>query len=267
MRSTLSKWSIASVLFVSLFMSASCTSDNGDDPVTPNGNENFFWIHFEGDSAKIMFSSLQTFDADGEDAIRLDQFVSENLIPMFVDKQGTSYDARVLYSYQIVGEDGFSASTNRGYANNTWDHLHLGHVMKDTRQVVFPDEKIDLPGAFNIKDALRIYIHRKFDVTAADSTVFVELRSLTPVMVTNRDNVQEEAIPLKEIISTLLPSPDAHTYSMNALDGFGPSTDMTWMEFQSGYWLLSSKTTMFTDTSLAGGSYKLKVLERLVVKP
>ena len=94
---------------------------------------------------------MATIDVDGEKAIQLSTFITRELIEdttliiVFTDKNGNTYEGRELYSYQVAGEDGFSASV-KGYLNNCWEHMGLGYIMKDTRDVIFPDNAIDLPG-------------------------------------------------------------------------------------------------------------------------
>jgi hypothetical protein len=241
-------------------------SKEENNPVIPDDSDKYFMVYFNNDSVKIEFKNLPKFNADGEEAIKLNFFIDTSLVHPFIDKDTVSHDSRSLYSYQIEGDDGFSASENRGYPNNIWDHLFLGHVITSNRQVIFPDNQIDLPGAYNIKTSRRIYIHRKFDLDFTDSVYIVDLDNITPVQILNPDNVLEAAIPLKDVVTAKVSNPDVYSYNMLALDNFGPTADMTWTQFQSGYWLLSSEKTMFTDTSLVGGRYKLKVLEKILIK-
>lgn len=253
------------ITVILMLMVFSCSKED-NNPVTPGDSDKYFWVYFNSDSVKVAFKDLPKFDADGEEAIQLNFFIDTSLIHPFIDKNNVSHDSRSLYSYQIVGDDGFSASGNRGYPNNILDHFFLGHVMNLSRQVIFPDIKIDLPGAYNIKDARRIYIHRKFDLDFTDSVYFVEVNEITPVQILNPNNVLEEAIPLKDVVTNMVTNPDIYNYNILSLDEFGPIADMTWAQFQTGYWLLSSQNTMFTDTTLVGGRYKLKVLEKILIK-
>ena len=255
--------SLFSVIILCFALMMGCGKDN---PTSPEpDDENYLWIHFNADSSKIEFESLPKIDADGEEAIQLSSFIDTTLIHPFRDKNGNPFEARKLYSYQIVGDDGFSASV-KGYSNNTWEHLTLGHILTATRQAVFPDDKIDLAGAYNVKSSRHIYIHRKFDVITPDTTTFVELKKLTPTSVTNPDGQMEDALLLKDFVTALIVAPDNQQYNLRTLDDFGPSTDLTWAQFQTGYWLLTSETTMFTDSALTASRYKLKVLEKILVK-
>ena len=252
------------LILTSILIIAGCAKED-NNPVTPEDSDKYMWVHYNGDSTKILFENLTRFTADGEEAIQLSSFIDTNLIHPFYDKNYVSYDSRLLYCYQIVGDDGFCAS-QKGYPNNIWDDLQLGHILTSGRRVIFPDDKIDLAGAYNVKSASHIYIYRKFDLAFTDSTLCVELRNITPVQVTNSDGNLEEAIPLKDVVAYMIAAPTSFQYDILSLDNFGPSEDMTWDQFQTGYWLLSSEKTMFADTSLSGGKYKVKVLEKILLK-
>ena len=97
--------------------------------------------------------------------------------------------------------------------------------------------------------------------------MFVELRSIATAQITNFDGNLENAIPLKDVVLSFVDSPQNYSYNLRTLDDFGPTTSMTWDQFQTGYWLLTSEKTRFTDTSLVGGAYKLRVLESIQIIP
>lgn len=253
------------IISIILLLVLSCSKED-ENPITPDDSDKYFMVYFNGDSVKVSFTNLPKFDAEGEEAIKLNFFIDTSLVHPFVDKNTVSHDSRPLYSFQIEGDDGFSASGSRGYPNNIWDHLFLGHVITSNRHVIFPDNLIVLPGAYNVKTSRRIYIHRKFDLDFTDSVHIVDLDDITPVQILNPDNVLEAAIPLKDVVTTMVTNPGIYNYNILSLDNFGPTADLTWAQFQTGYWLLSSEKTMFTDTTLVGGRYKLKVLEKILVK-
>jgi len=256
-------FSFFAIMILCVALITGCDKDNPTNPEP--GQDNFLWVHFKADSSKIAFDNLPKIDADGEEAIQLSSFIDTMLISMFRDKNGNLHEARRLYSIQVVGDDGFSASA-KGYPNNTWEHLTLGHILTQTRLVVFPDDKIDLAGAYNVKNVRHIYIHRKFDVSTSDTTAFVELRTVAPTSVTNPDGLVEDALPLKEFVTSFVAMPENFQFSIMALDGYTPPTDLSWDQFQTGYWLLTSEKSMFTDSTVAIGKYQLKVLEKIMVK-
>ncbi len=243
-----------------------CSKDdgNGNPAGSPPASDGYLWVYHAADSAKVAFADMPKIVVDGEEAIQLEEFIDTDLIPMFIDKDEKEWDARLLHSYQVLGEDGFCASS-KGYRNNIWSHMHEGHILTTSRRVVFPDANIDLPGAYNIKAVRRIRVHRKIDVMAPDTTDFFETCQLTPVSVTNWDSQPEEAIALRDLITPLLEHPEDYNYDIVSLDGYSPDGVLTWTQFQTGYWLLSSERTIFTDPGLVSGSYRLKVLEKVVV--
>ena len=260
--------SFQSFLFFLLYYAYSsdidCRMYKKNNEPEPLPSSEYLLIHLKGDSTKIFFNNLPKIDADGEEAIQLPQFVSTTLIPMFEAKDSTLYDSRLLYAYQIVADDGFSASV-KGYSDNIWEHLKLGHILTSNRRVIFPDENIDLPGAYNVKETRHIYIYRKFDVIRPDTSLFYELNDMPIVKITNPEGNLENAVQLKNFIEQIVSDPENHQYNIRSLDDFGPSTNMTWTEFQTGYWRLDSLKTMFTDTTLVGGAYRVKVLDKIMV--
>lgn len=254
------------VALLALVVAGGCSKDNNPVKVEPP-SEAFLWVHFASDSARVEFATLPKIDAGGVEAIQLSEFVDTTLIPPYRDRNGTAYESRALFAYQIVADDGYSASVSKGYPDNIWSHLPLGHILTTTRQVVFPDDKIDLAGAYNVKTARHIHIHRKLDLVKPESTMFVELRSVATTQVTNFDGILENAIPLKDVVLSSVGSPQNYSYNIRALDGFGPSTNMTWSQFETGYWLVNTQQTIFGDTTLVGGRYKLKVLQTIQIIP
>ena len=257
----------ASLMALSAFVVSGGCSKNSN-PVKSNlPSEAYLWVHFESDSAKVAFEELPKIDAGGVEAIQLSEFVDTTLIPLYRDKNGNAYDSRTLFAYQIVADDGYSASGTKGYPDNVWSHMQLGHILTTTRLVVFPDDKIDLAGAYNVKTARHIYVHRKLDLEKPDSTMFVELRSIATTQITNFDGNLENAIPLKDVVLLFVDSPQSYSYNLRTLDNFGPTTNLTWSQFETGFWLMNTQQTIFSDTSLVGGRYKLKVLEKIQIIP
>ncbi|MDW7681914.1 MAG: hypothetical protein SCK70_15235 [bacterium] len=251
------------LIFLLFFCVTHCDKGNPADPGSES--DKFIWVHFQGDSTRVMFDDLPKIDADGESAIQLSAFIDTTIIPIYRDKNGVAHETRRLYAYQITGDDGFSASV-KGYPNNSWEHLTLGHVLTETRLVVFPDDKIDIAGAYNVKNARHIYIHRKFDISSPDTTAFIELRTVTPTSVTNPEGTVEDGLLLMDLVSGYITAPENYRYEIIALDGYTPPTDLDWNQFQTGYWLLDSKKTMFSDSTVAIGKYQIRVLEKILVK-
>ena len=258
-------------IIAALILFSGCSKE--DNPINSNvPTDDYVWVHFEGDSTKLEFSSLPKIDVEeglakgaATEAIRLSAFVDTTLIPIFRDKDGVQYESRNLYAYRIIGDDGFSASV-KGYLDNIWEHMQIGYILVDSRKTLFPDDIKDLPGAYNVKESRHIRINRKIDVTAPDTTGFVRLPDVQVEQVENHDGQMEDAVSLQNIISVYVTDPASHTYTYSTIDGYGPSTDLTWTQFSTGYWLLQSEKAIFTDTALVGGEYKVKALQTITVK-
>ncbi len=256
-------FALACFLLLAMLLVAACDSD--DSPSAPTPPEHHVWVHHAGDSVQVFLNDLPASDLDGLDAVRLDALVSEDLVPPHVAQDMTSYDTRVLYAYLFVGEDGFSPH-DRDYPSNTWDHLALGYILTATRDIVFPDALIDLPGAYNVRDTGSLHVRRKVDVVTADTTGFREIADLTVVSVQNAQGEFEDAVPLAACVEPFVDDPAAHVYHLTAIDGFGTTDAVTWTQLQTGYWLLVSQRTRFTDPDLGAGQYRLRMLERITVQ-
>ena len=231
--------------------------------MTPQEEQHWLTIYHKDDSLRLRLSDYASIDIDGEAAIRLSELVDTNFIQPFQSKGGAAHDARRLYAYHFVGADGFSASVNRGYANNIWEHLNIGFIMLRSRNLLFPKAAIDLPGAYNIKDADKLYLRRKIDIVFPDSTVFVEIGKLAVTTVINTQGVAEAAVAFEEMILAVLSDPGDYSFTIRAIDGAGPGT-LNWQQVRSGYWLLESDRSMFTDPELSTGMYRLSAIERII---
>ncbi len=247
-----------------------CSKENN---VTGPGTEtdSYVYVHLAGDSTKIELDDLPSFDVTSlakawneNDAVWLKDFISATLIPEVEDKDGTLFNARPLYAYRFVGEDGFYAAS-KGYPDNTWDQLDEGYMYTDTRNIVFPDDLLDLAGAYNVKKVRHIYANRKIDITSPDSSGFALVNDFQPQMVDNGDGVLEAAVPLMDIVETIVASPANYNYRLEAVDGYQPPDNLNWTQFRTGYWLLESAKTIFTDPNFATGKYKVKYLRTILV--
>ncbi|MCK5147328.1 hypothetical protein KAR48_11265 [bacterium] len=262
------KISVFLILTIGLLSFSGCAKN---DPTSPELESDYIWTHLAGDSVKVEFDDLQMIDVTAiaktsaeNDGIWLQSFVSETLIPEATDKDGNSYDARNLYAYRQVAEDGFSAIV-KGYADNTWEEMGKGYILIDIRKVVFPDDILDLPSAYNVKDVRHIKIFRKFDVIVSDTTGFTSIDGLTVHQVDNGEGSNESAIALADLILPFVANPAAKTFTLQAIDGYTPPDAISWTQMQTGYWLLESKKTIFTHADLQSGKYKLKYLKSIQV--
>jgi hypothetical protein len=251
------------LLALGLAMILACCGDNS--PTDTGAEGQHVLVYLEGDSIRVRLADLPSFVVDGQTAVQLDGLVSTTMVPIYEDKDGNLHDARVLHSYRIVGDDGFSAS-HKDYPDNIWEHMRIGYMLTTTRNVIFPKTAIDLPGAYNVKAARRVYVERKIDVVAADTMAFYKLADMPIVRVENLDGQVENAVALSGFVALLVGNPAAHSYHITAIDGYGTTTAMSWAQLQTGYWLLESERTIFTDSALQSGRYRLRLLETIGVE-
>jgi hypothetical protein len=251
-------------------------SDDDKKTTEPTVYESIF-VHWMNDSTEVSFENMPSVDLEGEKAIVLTSFITDDIVPgdsiCTEIIKDVAYEARPLYSYRVVGEDGFSANV-KGYPNNIWSDMDNGFILFDTRDVKFPDvpeENFDIAGAYNVKATKHIHIFRKFDVFVNDTVnAIFNLDEMPSAVITNHLGEDEDAISLKSFIDSLVVKypaivPENVTYNMKSVDNFGPTDNMTWAQFQTGYWLKNTKQTYFTDAGLTGGRYKLKLLEKITV--
>jgi hypothetical protein len=244
---------------------AGCSEKSSTGPVVESVR---FFVEVEGAVDTIAVSSLTaiSFPGDTALAVRLSDFVDTSFVRRYVDKDDSVHDTRMLWAYRIIGEDGFNPHDNRGYEDNRWEHLAHGYYLLATDRIVFPDSELDLPGAFNVKSPRTLQLHRKLDIVTPDSVYIREIEDLQVTQVLNMDSVMESAVPLCHcIVDSMVTDPSTCGYRLMAVDGYACST-LTWEQLQTGYWLLSSQHTIFTDTLLQTGKYRLRQLEAILVE-
>lgn len=253
------------ILLVSVAIVAGC-SDKGDNGAGPDpGPAVSIHVVLGELTDSVAASELPRDTIDGEPAVRLSAFVRPEFLPPYIDKDDVAHDTRGLHAYRLVGADGFNPHDNRGYQDNTWAQLDLGYYLIDEDRVVFPDESIDLPGAFNVKSLRTIRVFRKIDVVTDTVTTFREIEDLPVVQVQNLEGQPENAIGLWECIAPpYVSEPATHQYQLRSVDAFSPPA-ITWAQLRTGYWLLTTQRTVFTATELNQGKYKVSALEAIIV--
>ncbi len=213
----------------------------------------------------IAVDELACDTIDGQSAVRLSAFVRSEFIQPYIDKDSAAHDTRCLYTYRLIGEDGFNPHDDRGYEDNLWAHLDVGYYLVDDDRCVFPDENIDLPGAFNIKSPRIIRVLRKIDIVTDKATVIRAIEELPVVQIQNLEGQAESAVALWQCITAPhVSDPAARRYRLRTVDGYSPPS-LTWDQLQTGYWLLNTQRTIFTAPELNQGKYKVFALEAIDV--
>ena len=253
------------IVFGYCVLVAGC-SDKGGKGAGPEPEPGITFHVVLGDRTDtVAVDGLPRDTIDGQAAVRLSAFVRSEFIQPYIDKDTVAHDTRGLHAYRLVGADGFNPHDNRGYDDNVWAHLDLGYYLIDDDRGVFPDENIDLPGAFNIKSLRTIRVFRKIDVVTDTATDFQEIDDLPVVQVQNLEGEMEDAVGLWLCITApYVSEPSAHQYRLRTVDDFSPPA-ITWDQLQTGYWLLNTRRTIFTSPELNQGKYKVFVLEAIDV--
>ena len=262
---------IVAILLVLGFL-AGCSNDEENDNGNGNGTQPVIVKLYLGtDSTEINLRDLTSFEIESEDAVFLNNLISQNFVQPWLDNDSLAWDMRPLHAYRLIGSDGYSPYFHSNhYPDLWWDYTFLGYIFVESRNVIFPDSLIDLPGAYNVDDNDRIQIYRKFDICTSTDTAFVELADITAVPVLNDSGNTENALPLADFIlavDTLVANPTIYTYKVVAVDGFTQNTALTWEQMQTGYWLLESQKTWFLADSLHTGRYKIKAVKEIDVLP
>lgn len=194
----------------------------------------------------------------------LEQFVTQDAVTQITDPSADAEaDFRTLYNYEIIAGDGFSPrlSSNAGYDLN-WSIFKTGFIVPDDNRRTWFDNP-DIPGAFRVKDATKIKLYRKVDVTDSTGTGnYCELHSFSTHQVENWNGEQEAAIKLSDLIVSFS---DVSGVTLAAADGY--SKDYSLEQIQDGYYLLESEVTTFPsfNADMAGGLKKFKKLATIRV--
>ncbi len=232
----------------------------GTDPVTVT-------ITLGNNSLEVNLRDLQSFEIEGLEADSLNNLIPDDFIDPWVDPDTVEWDMRPLHGYRPVGSDGFNPHDDRGYDDLYWEWMSLGFIFVETRNVIFPDSLIDLPGAFNVNDTNEFLIFRKLNVIVPFDSFLVEFDDITPTPVLNPDSVMENALPLSDFLPDTIVTlgPENYAYKVRGMDGFPSNRPLTWEQLQAGYWLLDTEKTWFLADSLQTGHYKVQALARIEV--
>jgi hypothetical protein len=255
-------------LALAICMGAIIGCDDDDDNGTNGGTDPVIVTIVNGSqSEELNLRDLSSIEVEGYDVVFLNNLISETIVPPWYDNDSVAWDTRPLHGYRTIGADGFNPYTNRGYQDCYWDWLSMGYIFVESRDVQFPDELIDLPGAFNVDDTETIEVRRMLKVTVPFDSFMVEFDEITPTTVLNPDSIMESALPLADFVpdTIITLGPENYQYKIVAIDGFTQNDPLTWEQMQVGYWLLDSEKTWFLADSIQSSRYKIKAAEHIEV--
>jgi len=243
-----------------------CSNDEDD---SNNGNEPVIvTVTLGGTSMDVNLRDLPSQEFEGLDGIILNEIISQNLVEPWLDPDSVAWDMRPLHAYRTVGSDGYSPHSHANhYQDLWWDWMSLGYILVESRDVIFPDAWIDLPGAYNVDDTEEILVFRILKVVTPIDSFLVEFDDITQTQVLNPDTVLEAALPLADFVPDTIMAlgPENYQYKIVGIDDFTQNTPLTWEQLQVGYWLLQTEQTWFLSDTLHTGHYKIKAAERLEI--
>jgi hypothetical protein len=260
-------WLLSVIFLLGIGLMVGC-SDDDDDTGTGGGTQPVIvTITLGGESMEVNLRDLPSVEFEGMDAVFLYNLISEDLVQPWYDNDSVAWDMRPLHGYRTVGSDGFNPHDDRGYQDLWWDWLSLGYIFVDSRDVMFPDELIDLPGAYDVDDTEEVLVFRMLKVVTPIDSFLVEFDDITPVQVLNPDSVMEDALPLADFIPDTITTlgPENYQYKVSAVDGFTQDDPLNWEQWQMGYWLVDLEKTWFLIDSLQTGRYKIQAASRIEV--
>lgn len=261
-------WLILIAFVMGLAVLLGC--DNDEDNGTNGGGADpvIVTITLGSNSMEVNLRDLPSQEFEGMDAVFLHYLISEDLVEPWFDNDSVAWDMRPLHGYRLIGSDGYSPYTHsQNYQDLWWDWTYLGYIFVESRDIVFPDELIDLPGAYNVDDTDNIEVYRMINVVAPFDSFLVEFDEITPTQVLNPDSLMEDALPLEDFIPDTIIALGAENYQYRvvAVDGFTQDDPLNWEQWQTGYWLLESEKTWFLTDSLQTGRYKIQAASRIEV--
>jgi len=280
---------ILSLLFV--FGMVGCDmSDDGSPAPKDNEADKVFKGVFSDLSDKIP-STVDYEQEEDVDGYSLDQFVDMVAVnQLTLDKNGnpieyasgenkdTVVDCRKLYTYNVVGADGWNPYDDKGATNLIWDNLIKGFFLpsKDKR-VYYPGTPFPKVGKYGTKDASIIKLYRKIDVKNGNTLLTFEVRDQESLDVTYKAFNGDEST-IKSFKLSVLVTDDVTTnksgfkYKVIAADLYAKSGDagdnvLTWTELQNTWFLPTEKKAVPLDENNEQLYKTIKNPERIELIP
>jgi hypothetical protein len=262
------------VLFLSfLLLFTGCSKDDDDNTPSPNpptlSETPDFTINIPATFPESLYTVIDTvIGSDSVRAIRLLEFfkLRYNELHELASPGTRTTDSSffAIFTYVPVGSDGFSP---RGQIPNIrWDQIVNGYINITTENDPSLFYSISMEGKHRVKHLAKFDLYRTISVDTPDSIVQFEIAPLERINHANFDSVDEPAVRLTSFITDYITAqPETKTYGIFASDDFGADS-LTWDQLSTGYWLITTQRTIFDDSTLTSGSYKLRNLSRITVR-
>ena len=201
------------------------------------------------------FDLMEMAMFEGDEAIRLSDFIDS-----------TMTDYPQIYAYRIIGSDGFYAA-KKGNPDNVWEHMQKGYLKLNDRRATF-ESSLGLLGRYYVKDVASIELLRKIDTKFKDeeeSSFSLILGMPTAIYLDSTDAFYngQAGIRLSDFVDTLTSTPENYTY--NLISAQGDEKTFSWLELQTGWWLMGLDVTKFFPD--LGMDSRLAHLETIELRP
>jgi hypothetical protein len=198
------------------------------------------------------FDIMEKVIFEGGEAIRLSDFVDS-----------TMTDYPQIYAYRIIGSDGFYAA-QKGSPDNVWEHMQKGYLRLKDRRVTF-ESSLGLLGRYYVKDVASIELLRKIDTKfkekeEASFSLIVDMP--TAIYPDSADAYYNgrSGIRLSDFVDTMTSTPENYTYNLISIQG--DEKTFSWLELQTGWWLLGLDVTkFFPDLGMDSRLAHLQIIE------
>jgi len=128
---------------------------------------------------------------------------------------------------------------------------------------------VSMAGKYRLSGVIKFELYRAILVNDPEDTTLIyhfELSAMDTLLHANLAGNNEGAIEFKDFVTTYVTTtPDSFKYIIRSCDGFGPDS-LTWEMFETGYWLIHSQRTIFDDSELTSGRYRLRNLTSITIK-
>jgi len=237
------------ILFLTVFSTALISVIGcGSDKSPTKDNETYsFTITFGSSSIEIDAGELTRHTIDGVEGVLLSDIADTFIL---TEPQN--------HAYRLIGDDGFYAHI-KGNPDNTCEHIQSGYFILSTMRIFF-DPVLELPGRYNIKNAVEMKILRKIDIiTPADSLVQFIIEEMT----TTAFDDSLTAVKLTEFITPdITDNPSAYSYELIANDDY--TRTISFDQFREGYYVIEYDRVLYSIADISS-ELKIKQLNRITV--
>jgi hypothetical protein len=251
---------LAQLALVSLIVAPGTLAGCGKDSYIPETSGPVAQIEF-GEGIEVVtptgafvrrFADYTPITYNGRPAIPLQELIGADVVA-YPD----------LYGYRFIGTDGFYANMpGKGYGDNTWSQLAIGHLdLVDIH--VFFETALDpmLRKGHNVKWLIRVEVLRAIDVSWSDGRKLAPVTEVQPMTVPEGyPGAGAAGLLLSDIVVGVIPgdvAPQGHLHRVIGRNGGSLPRLLTWEEMHSAYYLPDSDRVVMEES--LGPAYQVSM--------